>query len=243
MSDNVLFLDIENTPILGYTWGMYDTDVLHTLHTSSILSIAWKWMSDHSVTVKTVTARKPLDDTKLVHKLWDLLDKADVVIAHNGDSFDIKIINARFVTHGLHPPSHFQTIDTLKVARKYFRFATNKLDNLGGYLGVGHKAETGGFQLWLDCMQGNSFALRKMSIYNQKDVDLLEKVYYKLRSFINNHPDMVSLRGGVRTTECGTCGSTNTVKRGMRRTKAGQYQRYFCGSCGSWSSGPYERVK
>ena len=42
------------------------------------------------------------------------------------------------------PPSPYKTIDTLKIARKYFGFNSSKLDDLGRVLGAGEKVRHGG---------------------------------------------------------------------------------------------------
>ena len=74
-----------------------------------------------------------------------MFDEADVVIAHNGDKFDMRKANARFGHY--EPPMPVQQVDTLKVARKYFKFESNKLGDLGEHLGLGNKEVTGGFAL------------------------------------------------------------------------------------------------
>jgi DNA polymerase III epsilon subunit-like protein len=65
------------------------------------------------------------------------MDEADLICAHNGDAFDIKKINSRLIVNGFKPPSPFKTIDTLKIARRVFKFDSNKLDNIGRYLSRG----------------------------------------------------------------------------------------------------------
>ena len=100
-----------------------------------------------------------LDLTKTIHRL---IDEADLTIAHNGDRFDTRKVHARFAIHGLNPPSPVRSIDTLKVARKYFAFTSNRLNDLGEVLGLGKKESTGGFQLWLDCMAGDARAWARM---------------------------------------------------------------------------------
>ena len=42
----------------------------------------------------------------------ELIDKADIVIAHNGDKFDLRKLNTRFLFHELGTPSSYQSIDT-----------------------------------------------------------------------------------------------------------------------------------
>lgn len=79
------------------------------------------------------------NDFSVVKSLWDLLDKADIVIAHNCQDFDVPMMNSRFVFNDLRPPSPYKIVDTLKIARQNFRFPSNKLDDLGEYLGLGRK--------------------------------------------------------------------------------------------------------
>jgi len=187
-----------------------------------------------------------VDDKKLVTELWKVLDGADVVIAHNGDSFDIKVLNARFVANGLNAPSDYKSIDTLKVAKKHFRFNNNTLNELGQYLKEGRKAPTGGFETWTKCMKGDLTAWATMKEYNVQDIDLLERVYLRLRPFMSSHPNlnMINpLKGKLAEFACQVCQSIKTMKRGFSITKAGRYQRYQCTDCGSWSSGPYEKTK
>jgi hypothetical protein len=41
--------------------------------------------------------------------MWKLLDRADVVVGHNADKFDVRKGNARFIAHGLPPPPPYRT--------------------------------------------------------------------------------------------------------------------------------------
>ena len=170
------------------------------------------------------------DDSKLVKELWGLLDRADIVVAQNGDKFDIKKINARFAYYRLPPPSPYRTVDTLKVARKYFAFSSNKLDHLGQFLQLGRKMEHEGFPLWRRCMLGDKKAWKKMKAYNRQDVLLLEKVYYRFLPWISNHPNMAMYNEGK---VCPKCSSDKGFKRGGFYTnKTTQYQVWRCKNCG-----------
>jgi hypothetical protein len=165
-------------------------------------------------------------------KLLDLLDEADIVIAHNGDRFDMRKANARFVYHNLGPVSPVKQIDTLKSARRYFMFNSNKLDNLGKHLGVGAKVDTGGFATWAGCMRGDMKAWKTMTKYAKQDVDLLRNVYMKLRPWMANHPNLNVYSG---ESCCPTCGSDDLQRRGQRYTQVATYQQWYCNSCGAWS--------
>jgi hypothetical protein len=244
----VLLIDIETSPLTGYAWTMWDTNILKVLEPSKIICVAWKWLDDNEVTVKALPdyrGYKPgvIDDLALVKEVWSVLDKADVVIAHNGDSFDIKKLNSRFIMHNMRAPSAYVTIDTRKVAKKYFRFDSNALNEIGQYLGEGKKESTGGFDLWDECMKGLPLAWAKMKKYNVRDITLLERIYLRLRPFMNNHPNLnVIAHPNDHSEHCPACLSANLQKRGFVITRTGRKQRFQCNDCGTWSSGPYEKA-
>lgn len=249
---SVVLLDIETSPILGYTWTTYEANVLKVVEPSKIISVAWKELHDASVTVKAICDYKGykkglVNDKALIEEVWTVLDRADVVVAHHGDAFDIKKLNSRFVYHGLAAPSSYKSIDTLKIAKRRFKFDSNSLNNLGQYLGVGKKLENGGFGLWLRCLEdGEIEAWNLMKEYNAQDVTLLEQVYLRLRPYIDNHPNISAFLDkpeGDVSISCPTCLSNNVVKRGFSVTRTGRKQRYQCQDCASWSSGSYQRSK
>jgi len=226
----VLFYDIETGPNLGYVYGKYEQDVLEFEHEWELLSFAFKWMGERAI---TAYGQDSMTEGELVEELHAVIDEADVVIAHNGDRFDQKMANAKFVEYGLDPPSPYRSIDTLKVAKRYFRFNSNRLDDLGDKLGVGRKLKVGGFAVWRACLNNDPKAWKKMLAYNKQDVRLLENVYYKLRPWMDNHPAMnilMDVEDG-----CPKCGSEDLHKRGTRKVnKTTTVQRYQCQDCGGW---------
>ena len=247
-SPSICLIDIETSPIKGYTWTSFEANVLKIIEPSKIISVAYKELNDASVTVKALPDYKGykkgvVDDKSLVKDAWDVLDRSDIVVAHNGSSFDIKRLNARFVYHGLTAPSTYKVIDTLTVAKKYFKFDSNSLNNLGKYLNLGEKINNGGFDLWVRCLEdGDPEAWDLMKRYNAQDVELLEKVYLTLRPYQSNHPNTNALvdQPGMN---CPTCQSEKVSKRGFSITRTGRRQRFQCNDCGSWSTGPLEKIK
>jgi hypothetical protein len=242
-------IDIETSPITGLTWGVYEQNLLKVIEPSKIMSMAWKWLGERPVQVKALPDYRGykagrIDDEALVREVWSVLDEADIVIAHNGDSFDVKKLNARFVFYRLGAPSNYKQIDTKKVAKRYFRFDSNKLDWLGDYLGEGRKVSTGGFDLWNDCMAGDLAAWGRMKRYNVGDINLLEKIYLRLRPFMADHPNTNLMVDKVaHGMSCPTCRSTNVQARGYAVTKVSKRQRYQCMDCASWSNGPIKPQK
>ena len=168
-----------------------------------------------------------------------MFDSADILIGHNGDAFDIKWANRMFAKYNLTPPSQYKTIDTLKVARQKFKFNSNKLDDLGNYLGVGRKIKHEGFELWKKCMAGDDKAYKDMIKYNKQDVKLLEDVYLKLRPYMNTHPVINPSSDLI----CPVCGGRHIQKRGWMFTNVFMKQRLQCQGCGKWFTGQQVRYK
>ena len=241
----IVFIDLETAPSLGFSWGpKWETNILEYKKDWFLLSYAYKIAGGSKVYTKCLSDypgyKKDLEnDELLVKDLWKIFDEADILIGHNGDSFDIRKANTRFVTHKLPPPSPFKTVDTLKVARKAFRFDSNKLDDLGKYLGIGRKLPNTGIHLWLQCMAGDLKAWKLMCRYNAQDVVLLEKVYYALRPWAYTHANV----NKGKLEACPKCASTKTQRRGFSYTLLRQKQRFQCLNCAGWFEGSAKRVE
>jgi hypothetical protein len=235
----ILLIDIETSPNLSYIWGQYEQNALSIERNWYIMSFSAKWLGGKQITkcLSDYPGYKPLqeNDERIMKDIWELLDKAQVVVAHNGDKFDIKKINTRFIKNGMTPPSPYKQIDTLKVAKKYFAFSSNKLDDLGEFLGIGRKLEHEGFPLWQKCMRGEKKSWRKMKRYNVQDTKLLEKVYLELRGWDNRHPNL-----GLYHEEvvCPKCGSPNIHWRGYQYNRTTKYKRFQCQDCHGWGRSP-----
>ena len=234
MNLKILIYDIENSPNISYTWpgSMHEQNVIDIKENWQLLSVAYKWLGEKEVHCISKQGHK--SDKDLVKKVHKLFDEADVIVAHNAVMFDNKKCRAKFLEHGLPPPSPYKTIDTLQISRERFSLNSHKLDDLGKLLGVGRKIKIQeGFELWLDVMADKPEAWTKMIAYNKQDVVLLEKVYLKLRPWMDRHPH-VGLGGDGK--RCPKCGGTQLQSRGQRRTIQGFYNRYQCQSCGGWST-------
>lgn len=229
------FFDIETTPISGYVWHPYQKNGLigghkHVITDCELLSFAWKWKGVDKV---EFFGRNEYSMEDLLQLLWERLDESDWVIAHNGDNFDFKLVNAWMTQFGMKPYRNVKQIDTLKMAKRRFKFTVNRLDYLcQALLGEG-KTDTGGFDLWLQCMEGDPEAWALMREYNEQDVALLEKLYYRLAAWDKSHPNYALWSGAEAGTMCGTCGSSNISRNGIARTAASKFQNYTCNDCGA----------
>ena len=163
------------------------------------------------------------------------MNECDVLIAHNGAQFDIPKLNSRFIVNGLNPPTSYQVIDTKKVAKSVFGFSSNKLDALAGYFGIETKMDTT-FELWKSCLEGDQDALNYMSKYNRKDVEILEKVYLKLRPYIKSHPNLANIEGECCCSHCGSH-DIEMLEDKYYYTGVSKFHLYRCKDCGALMRG------
>ena len=200
-----------------------------------LLSFAWRWQGEkkvHVLGLDDFPGYKPgsENDKPLAKALHALFDEADVTIAHNGDRFDRRKANARFLVHKLPPPSPYRTVDTLKVARQHFMFNSNRLGDLGKQLGIGTKLATGGFGTWRGCMTGDPAAWATMKKYNKQDVVLLEEIYDRLLPWMTNHPNMANIAS--TPDACPKCGAVGRmIVRGYYHVQTLTYPKYQCRTC------------
>lgn len=228
-------------PIIATVWGKYEQNFVWSIQDWYMFCFAYKWLGDkqtHVISIDDFKGYKPgtEDDSQVVKKLWELFDEADIVVAHNGNSFDQKKSQARMILNNLPPPAPYKQIDTKLVARKHFNFTSNKLDDLGEYFKLGKKLDTGGYDLWKQCMAGNRKSITKMKRYNKQDVVLLEKVYLHMRPWMNVHPPLGIMND--RPASCDNCGSDKMHSHSKRSYgKTGYKRRFKCYDCGAYKTG------
>lgn len=236
----ILLLDIETAPNIAHVWGLWNQNVSINQIQASGYVMCWgaKWYGDKEIHFDSVFQSTPKRMLRRIHKL---IDQADVVVSYNGERFDLPTLNKEFVIHGFPPPSPYKQVDLLKVARKQFRFPSNKLDYVARALGLGEKIRHAGHELWVRCMAKDPEAWKQMEAYNRQDVALLEPVYERLRPWIKNHPNHgIYDEPGIPV--CPNCGSGHLQRRGFARTQANKYARYQCQDCGTWSRGPVSEL-
>lgn len=250
---NILIVDIETAPTLAYVWGLFDQNIGidQIARDSYVLCWAAKWYGKKEVLFDSIKKyprfkKDPHNDIEIAKSAHALLSQADVIVAHNGNSFDLKWLNYIFLKHNLDPIPPYKSVDTLQVARGNFYFKSNKLDFISQRLGVGAKVKHEGFGLWTKCMAGDEKAWKRMEKYNKKDVVVLEGVYTKMRPFMKRHPIVHPRKQYERTAPykkivdgtgvcCPTCGSTNLQSNGFITNSTGKFRRYKCLDCRRWT--------
>ena len=236
----ILIFDIETAPIKAAVWRIWNTDVNLNQIESDWFCLTWsaKWLYSNNIMSDKLTVKEVLheDDNRLMRSIWKLVDEADIVIAHNAKRFDVPRLNTRFIINNIQPPSSFRILDTLIEAKKAFAFTSNKLDYINKSLGLTQKMDTGGVELWTQCLQGNPEALLKMEKYNQQDVEILEETYLKLRPWIKSHPN-VGVYMEKDDPVCSSCGEESLTHTGKYFfSNTAKYPIYRC-KCGAESRG------
>ena len=226
-------VDIETSPNLAFVWGLWKQNVMpqQMVDQSEVLSYAAKRLGYK----KTYYRDKRQGVNRMLKGIWKILDEADIVVGHNSDKFDIKILNAAFAKAGMPPPSPYLQIDTMKEAKKKFNFGRNSLSHIAKQLGVKEKgthSKFPGMRLWLECLQGNEEAWKEMKEYNIRDVLVTEEVYLVLRPWMQTHPNVAAANGRC---SCAKCGGDSIQYRGYVTSRVGVvYKRFRCNDCNGW---------
>lgn len=234
----VLVLDIETKPLKVFVWDTRDQNIAvnQIIEDSAVIAWSAKWLGGKQILYRDARlARDFNDDRVLISSLWALMDTADIIIGQNSKAFDAKRLNARFMHHGMRPPSPYKHLDTYLIAKNAGSFTKNSLEYLAVFLGCKHSklkhSKFPGQELWNECLKGNMAAWEEMKRYNINDVLTTEELYDKLKAWAPDNAPNVYI-GGC----CGVCGG-KTIKRGYCVNKMGRYPRHQCQNCGKWSLG------
>lgn len=243
----ILIFDIETSPFMAYAWTRFkqffqDSMVLQEGY---VLCWAAKWLGNDNVMSDAIWNHDAADgavcegnDYEVCKSLHALLDEADIVVAHNGNRFDIPTMNTRFLFHGLPPNKPYKKVDTLSILKHNFMLPSNKLSTAAIYFGLPHKMDAGGFSVWKRCMDGDKEAQTHMETYNIQDVITLEALYMILRPWHNTHPN-VSLYYDDTDARCPCCGSKDINVHDPAAIQSAAsvtlYPLVTCNSCGKHS--------
>lgn len=238
MKARTLLYDIETSYIISGNWGIWDQNAAVVLQDWQILCFAYKWLGEKKVRVigqddfQNYVPGK-LDDKAVVVELANLFSEADIVIAHNGNSFDQKKVQARMMVHHMDPPAPYKQIDTKVETKRVAAHTSNKLADLNKALGLESKLQAGGISTWTGCMEGDPKSWKKMKTYNKGDIVALEELYLHIRPWMKTHPAMNLLNDNVEG--CPNCNGINLQRRGLAHTRTTSYQRFQCTDCGAWT--------
>lgn len=251
-----LIFDIEVSPNIGWFWRPdhymrvnHDNIILE----GSIICICWKWAGEK--TVHALTWDKLHNEQKMLKAFVAEMNKADEIITHNGDKFDIVWLRTRCLMYGIPMMPDYTSIDTYKAAKYGFYFMSNKLSHIAKVCGIGEKLDTGGAKLWKQVLMGetelenknfwkrlllgnNPRALAKMVRYCKQDVVLLEKVWDKMSPYLKPKSHF-----GSASNSCPECGSFKLNINKQRLSASGTLKVSFrCNDCGKYHTVPAAKL-
>lgn len=182
----ILIYDIETSPNEGWFWRTgykLNIDAGQITKERAIICISYKWAGEDEV--YNLAWDKDQNDRFLIEQFAEVLKEADLIVAHNGDNFDIKWIKTRALYHRIPMLPNYKQFDTLKVCRTKLLLNSNRLDYIAKYLGFGGKLRTR-YDLWNEvCRLNDRDSLQEMLDYCDEDVRQLEYVYDVLK-YIDN---------------------------------------------------------
>lgn len=232
----ILLFDLENTPSIGAAFQRWQVNLSqdHIVREGGcLISACWKFVGEDKIysAVQTPKEARADNDVSILCQLYEAWDSADMVVAHNAKRFDVPLFKTRLLLAGLPPPKTVKVIDTLRIV-KGLKFNSNKLDSLCEVLGIGRKMEHEGIRLWLDCMEGDKKALKKMLNYNEQDIVLLEELYHAVKAFDSNPHNAAHYFDGSEA-RCPVCGSLDLTPTGhLVYTPVSEFPEVQCGDCG-----------
>jgi DNA polymerase elongation subunit (family B) len=126
MTKKVLIFDIETSPNIGIFWraGFKQSITPEQILTErAIICVCYKWLGES----KSYSIRWDANqcDKRLLERFIKVANKADELVGHNGDRYDLAFIRTRCLFHDLPMFPTYKTIDTLKQARSKFMFNSN----------------------------------------------------------------------------------------------------------------------
>ena len=145
-------------------------------------------IKDYKGGVRTFVANQVdgiVDDHQLVLDTRDYLESFDYICTYYGTGFDIPYINTRLIIHNERPIDRLRHVDLYYVARFALKLHSNRLAVVAETLfGESDKTRVVG-PIWTRAVAGNKEALDYIIEHCVIDVEVLEKVFDRLRGFVN----------------------------------------------------------
>lgn len=233
----IVCLDIETSPNLGYVWQLWNTTMRPqaVVEPSDILGLAYTNVdlnAGHMTRKRDVRWVSQWDSggyDGMIDEAWNVLERADILLTKNGKRFDVPRLRTALALAGKLPPRPFRQIDLEEVCKRTFNFPSHSLDYVCKQFGLGgKKGNEAGFKLWLDCLRGDEQSQARMGAYCINDVMLTVELYRRVRPWIERHPNIT-----MESNRCPKCGGDRLARDGFAYTNVSIYQRYKCISCGN----------
>jgi DNA polymerase elongation subunit (family B) len=231
---NRIFYDLETAPNIGLFWRpgyKVSLSADNIIQERFVICVCWKVEGEKEI--HSLTCDKKNSDEKMIKRFSKIINKADEIVAHNGDRFDLPWIKGRAFQLGVPVSPQIKTVDTLAWARK-MGLNSNRLDYIGKYRFSEGKTSTN-YDMWKKIVVNrDQSVLKQMVDYCKNDVVLQEKAYNALAPY-HLPKSHVGVMNGCEKWTCPYTGSkhvvtnlrrvsaSGTVKWQMKNKDTGQY--------------------
>lgn len=228
----IMFYDLETTDLdadfgnlVAFGWkvlGEKDAHVLSLLDTNKVC--------------KTCGRVDAVDDKPLVVQAHKILSSADMWVTWYGKGFDAKFINTRILDAKLEPLPDIPHVDLYWTARGKLKLSSNRLASVQNFLQLPTAKTPITKRAWRRAQAGDVKSIEYIVEHCEKDVDVLEQAYERLRPYVSTHPRV----NGV--DPCRVCGG-NVQRRGTALTTLkGPRMRVQCTECAHWETRQIPKV-
>ena len=110
----IVLYDLETSQdfVSGYG-NKWEFKVMRIITPSKLMCYSYKWLGERKTYF--VSMHDFPTYVEFIQSLSDVLDSADIAIAHNGIGFDNKVATTLFLLNGVDQPSPYRVIDTLRI--------------------------------------------------------------------------------------------------------------------------------
>jgi hypothetical protein len=238
----ILVFDLEVSTKIVHTYQMWDTSIPadRVIKDYYILAYSAKFVGEDKVYYLD-TRYSPGCDLHILEALSHLINQATHLCGHNLKSYDLPTLRARMIQKGVEPIPKLPILDTMRMAKKLFKFTSNKLSEVAKYLNVDtmkdDHSEFPGITLFTEAMNGNMRAFECMEKYCKTDSVVTEMILTKMMPWDGD----INFQAVYGQAKC-TCGSVDFIKDGYLYTKTTQNQRFKCVNCGKRYSSKYNEI-
>lgn len=136
------------------------------------------------------------DDSELIRDILMGLEEADIVYAHNGLNYDMPFLRTRALINGLPPVHPMKIVDPVMLARRQFRFHSNRLDAIAKAMGTPNQKTDLDPNLWVRAWaDGDKAAMDEIVYHCRQDVQTLADFAWGARKYIKAIDSIGSFRG------------------------------------------------
>jgi hypothetical protein len=239
MTARICVLDIERQS--GVVDGIWELKQHSWLQPNQIVEkprticFAYKWLGEDKTYFHAEWDRG--GHQAMIEKAHKVFDEADYIVGWNSKGFDCPHLRTAMAELEMRPPSPHKDIDLMLTAKRNFKYMSNRLNYVAQQLGCGVKLETGGGDLWRKLRyaagQELSDARRLMQEYNMADVDLTERVFFKMLPWVQGL-NLAAFQQDSAFICCSNCSSLAIQWRGVQVSATRTYRRFQCQDCGKW---------